>query len=253
MALGGRQNELVKAILAANPNTIVVLNNGAPLELPWVERVPALVEGWLAGEEGPDAVAQVLLGTVNPSGKLPFTFAKRLEDNPAYLYYSPGRDASYGEGVFVGYRYYEKRKVGTLFPFGHGLSYTTFEYRNLRVPASTASGAPFEVSVEVRNTGKRAGQEVVQLYIGDEATRDVVRPVKELKGFQKVGLAPGESRTVRFTVTPRDLSYYDIHRKDWTNTPGVHRVYVGSSSGDIRVQEAFEWSAARDLRAPATE
>ena len=253
MALGGHQNELVEAVLAANANTIVVLNNGAPLELPWVERVPAVVEGWLAGEEGPDAVAQVLLGTVNPSGKLPFTFPKRLEDNPAYLYYSPGRDASYGEGVFVGYRYYEKRKVGTLFPFGHGLSYTTFEYRNLRVPGSTASGAPFGVSVEVRNVGKRAGQEVVQLYIGDEATTDVVRPVKELKGFQKVSLAPGESRTVRFTVTPRDLSYYDIHRKDWTNTPGVHRVYVGSSSGDIRVQEAFEWSATRDLRAPATE
>jgi beta-glucosidase len=253
MELSGRQNELVQAVLAANPNTIVVLNNGAPLELPWAERAPALVEGWLAGEEGPEALAQILLGQANPSGKLPFTFPRRLEDNPAYLYYSPGRDASYGEGVFVGYRYYEKRKLAPLFPFGHGLSYTTFGYENLRVPASIAGGSSFEVSVDVRNTGKRAGQETVQVYIGDEATTDVVRPLKELKAFQKVSLAPGERRTLKFTLTPRDLSYYDVHGKDWTSTPGTHTIYVGSSSADIRVQQPFEWTAPRDPRTPPPE
>jgi len=231
----------------------VVLNNGAPLDLPWAERAPALVEGWLAGEEGPQALAEILLGKTNPSGKLPFTFPRRLEDNPAYLYYSPGRETRYGEGVFVGYRYYDKRKLVPLFPFGHGLSYTTFEYKNLRVPASAASGAPFEVSVDIRNSGGRMGQETVQLYVGDEATTDVVRPVKELRAFQKVSLAAGQSTTVKFTVTPRDLSYYDVNRKDWTSSPGTHRIYVGSSSADIRLQRAFQWTAPRDPRTPSPE
>jgi beta-glucosidase len=253
MKLAGQQNELVRAVLAANPRTIVVLNNGAPLELPWAGEIPAIVEGWLAGEEGPEALAGILLGKVNPSGKLPFTFPTRLEDNPAYLYYSPGREAHYGEGVFVGYRYYEKRKLAPLFPFGHGLSYTTFEYSNLRVPASPASGAPVEVSVDIRNTGERVGQETIQLYVGDEATRDVVRPVKELRAFQKVSLAPGKSTTVRFTLTSRDLSYYDVAGKKWTTTPGTYRIYVGSSSADIRLEQPFQWTAARDPRTPPPE
>jgi beta-glucosidase len=253
MELTAGENALVQAVLGANPNTIVVLNNGAPLDLPWADQVPALVEGLLAGEEGPRALAQILLGTVNPSGKLPFTLPRRLEDNPAYLYYSPGRDASYGEGVFVGYRYYDKRKIAPLFPFGHGLSYTTFAYANLRVPSSVASGTQFAVSVDVRNTGKRAGQETVQLYVGDEATTDIVRPIKELKGFQKVSLAPGESKTVKFTLSPRDLSYYGVHAQDWASTPGTHRIYIGSSSADIRAQQAFQWTAPRDPRAPPAD
>jgi len=253
MKLSGQQNELVEAVLAANPRTIVVLNNGAPLELPWAGRAPAVLEGWLAGEEGPEALAGILLGTVNPSGKLPFTFPARLEDNPAYLYYSAGREARYGEGVFVGYRYYEKRKLTPLFPFGHGLSYTTFEYSNLRVPASPGSGVPLQVSVDVRNVGGRMGQETVQLYVGDEATTNVVRPIKELRAFQKVSLAPGQSTTVRFTLTPRDLAYYDVTGKSWTSTPGTHRVYVGSSSADIRLQQPFEWTVPRDPRAPPPE
>jgi beta-glucosidase len=228
----------------------VVLNSGSPLALPWADKAPTVVQGWLAGEEGPHALAQVLLGEVNPSGKLPFTFPRRLEDNPAYLYYSPGRDANYGEGVFVGYRYYEKRKLAPLFPFGHGLSYTTFEYGNLRVPSDVAVGQPISVSVDVRNTGKRAGRETVQLYVGDEATTDVVRPAKELKAFQKVSLAPGESTTIKFTLTPRDLSYYDVHARSWRSTPGTHRIYVGSSSADIRASQAFQWTAPQDPRTP---
>ncbi len=251
MELAGRQNELVQAVLAANANTVVVLNNGAPLSLPWAERAPALVEAWLPGEAGAQALAQILLGDANPSGKLPVTFPKRLEDNPAYLYYSPGRDAPYGEGVFVGYRYYEKRKLQPLFPFGHGLSYTRFEYSNLRVPGATPSGQPFQISVDIRNAGARAGQETVQVYVGDQATTELVRPVKELKAFQKVNLAPGESRTLKFTVTSRDLAYYDVHRHDWASTPGTHRIYVGSSSADIRLQQEFRWTASpADPRTP---
>jgi beta-glucosidase len=248
MDLTGRQNELVDAVLAANPNTIVVLNSGSPIALPWVDKAPSIVEAWLAGEEGPEALVQVLLGEADPSGKLPFTFPRRLEDNPAYLYYSPGRDANYGEGVFVGYRYYDKRKIDPLFAFGHGLSYTTFDYGNLRVPAEVPVGKPIDVSIDVKNTGKRSGQETVQLYVGDEATTEVVRPVKELKAFQKVSLAPGETRTVKFALSPRDLSYYDVHRRDWTSTPGLHRIYVGSSSKDIRQMRDFRSTAPQDPR-----
>jgi beta-glucosidase len=240
MELPGRQNELVQAVLAANPNTIVVLNNGSPLALPWVDKAPAIVEGWLPGEAGAEALAQILLGEVNPSGKLPFTFPRRIEDSPSHPYYSGGRDANYGEGVFVGYRWYDKRAIEPLFAFGHGLSYTTFEYSNLRVPGEVAAGHPVEITVDVRNTGRRAGAETVQLYVGDEATKEVVRPLRELKAFEKVALAPGETRTVRFTLSPRDLAYYDVARRDWTATPGAYRVFIGSSSRDIRLQQPFE-------------
>ena len=250
MALGGKQNELVAAVLAANPNTVVVLNNGAPIDLPWVDRAPAIVEAWLPGQEGATALSQILFGDANPSGRLPFSFPRRLEDNPTQLYYSAGRDANYGEGVFVGYRYYEKKQVAPLFAFGHGLSYTRFEYSNLRVPDS-AAGPTVEVSIDVKNAGTRAGAEVVQLYVGDEATRNVVRPVKELKGFSKPLLAPGETRTLKFTLSARDLAYFDVHVHDFVASPGTHRVYVGSSSADIRAQRAFRWTAPADLRLPA--
>ncbi len=253
MELAGGQNDLVTAVLAANPNTIVVINSGAPVALPWVRRAPALLEAWLAGEGEPAALTQILFGEANPSGKLPVTFPRRLQDNPAYLYYSPGRDAYYGEGVFVGYRYYDKRDVEPLFPFGHGLSYTTFEYGKLHVPANAAAGRPVEVSIEVKNTGQRAGQETVQLYVGDEATRNVVRPVRELKAFQKISLAPGESRTVSFTLTARDFSYYDPHQHTWIVSPGKHRIDIGSSSRDLRQSQELEWVARPDPRAPARE
>jgi beta-glucosidase len=249
MQLHGRQNELVEAVLAANPRSIVVLNNGAPLELPWLARAPAVVEAWLPGQGGADALAQILFGDANPSGRLPFTFPKRLEDNPGYLHYGGGRDAFYGEGVFVGYRYYDTRRLEPLFAFGHGLSYTRFEYSNLRVPQS-ADGR-FEVSVDVRNVGQRAGAEVVQLYVGDAATREVRRPDKELKGFAKVALAPGEVRTVRLPLVARDLAYYDVHVRDWVTTPGRHSVQVGASAADIRLRQDFTWTAAPDRRLPA--
>ncbi|HKU17320.1 MAG TPA: glycoside hydrolase family 3 C-terminal domain-containing protein [Steroidobacteraceae bacterium] len=253
MELYGAQNELVEAVAAANPRTVVVLNNGAPLRLPWIDRVGAVVEAWLPGQEGARAVAEVLLGTANPCGKLPLTFPRRLEDNPSFLYYSNGRDAHYGEGVFVGYRYYEKKKVEPLFPFGHGLSYTTFEYANLRAPDEVLAGQPIHVSIDVTNTGTLPGRETVQLYVGDEVTQDVVRPVKELKGFHKVELAPGESQIVRFTLSTRDLAYYDVHRRAWTTTPGKYRLYVGSSAADIRATRPLNWIAPVDERAPVEQ
>ncbi|HEY2591122.1 MAG TPA: glycoside hydrolase family 3 C-terminal domain-containing protein [Steroidobacteraceae bacterium] len=240
LALGGQQNELVEAVLAANPRTIVVLQSGSAYELPWADRVPAIIQGWLNGAEGPEALAQVLFGEVNPSGKLPFTFPRRLADSPTYLYYPAQRDADYGEGVFVGYRWYDKRQIAPLFAFGHGLSYTTFAYDNPRAPGSVTVGQPIEVVVDVKNTGSRAGEETAELYVGDEATTTVVRPLKELKAFQKVKLDPGQTATVRFKLQPRDLAYYDAHQNAWASTPGLHRVYVGSSSRDIRIQKDFE-------------
>ena len=192
-----------------NPNTIVVLQSGAPYALPWVQRVPAIIEGWFAGEESADAIAEVLLGETNPSGKLPMTFPQRIEDSPAYLYYSDGPDANYGEGVFVGYRYFDRRHIEPLFPFGYGLSYTTFDYRNLTLaPAAAGAGGNVEVSVDVVNTGQRAGAETVQLYVVDRATTEVVRPVKELKAFRKISLRREIStralhtRAARFLVLP---------------------------------------------------
>ena len=248
--LYGRQNELVQAVLAANPNTVVVLESGSPLALPWAGEAPAILEGWLDGVEGPEALARVLFGEINPSGKLPMTFPERLQDTPAYLYYSDGRNADYGEGVFVGYRYYDKRDIQPLFAFGYGLSYTTFRYDHLIVPAAVPMGRAFQVSLQVTNTGKRAGKETVQLYVGDDATTEVVRPIKELEGFQKVALAPGETKTVSFTVSPRDLSYYDVHRGDWVSTPGQHTIMIGSSSRDIRLQGAFRLLAPRPSISP---
>lgn len=249
MELVGRQSELVEAVLAANPRTVVVLNNGAPLSLPWADRVPAMLAAWLPGQEGGAAIARVLFGDVNPSGKLPFTFPRRVEDTPTWTSYSGGRDANYAEGVFIGHRWYDRRRIAPLFAFGHGLSYTRFEYGEVKVPEQVER-APFEVEVEVRNAGTRAGSEVVQLYLADAATTEVLRPERELKGFAKVHLAPGESRRVRFTVTQRDLSYYDPYVRDWIATPGRHTVHIGSSSGDLRVSREFQWNGPRDPRLP---
>jgi beta-glucosidase len=202
------------------------------------------VEGWLNGEAGPQAIAEVLFGVVNPSGKLPMSFPQRLTDTPAYLYYNSGPDADYGEGVFVGYRWYDTRDIEPAFPFGHGLSYTTFAYGNLVVPPRVMRGGNVEVSVDITNTGAREGAETVQLYAGDEATRVVMRPRKELKAFRKVNLKPGEMTTLRFTLTPRDFQFYDTHAQRWADTPGAHRIIIGSSSRDVRASRDFELVAA---------
>ena len=244
MKLPGQQDELVQAVLRANPRTVVVVQGGAPYALPWQTQAPAIVQGWLNGEAGPQALAEVLFGAVNPSGKLPMSFPKRLQDTPAYVYYGTGPDADYGEGVFVGYRWYDTRGIEPAFPFGHGLSYTTFAYRNLTAPAKVARGANLDLAVDVSNTGTRTGAETVQVYVGDEATRAVVRPEKELKAFRKVSLKPGETRTLHFTLEPRDFQYYDAHAQRWAETPGAHRIFIGASARDVRATQDFELLAA---------
>lgn len=238
MALPGPQTELIRAVAAANANTVVVLNCGAPVELPWVDDVPALVLAFYPGQEGGNALANTLMGDVNPSGKLSITFPKRYEDNPTFINYPGGKEVHYGEGIFVGYRYYDQKDVEPLFPFGLGLSYTTFEYSDLQIPEAVQPGEPVPVSVTVTNTGAQAGKEIVQLYVADKES-SLPRPPKELKGFGKVLLEPGESKTVAFELDQRALSFYDPYCNQWVAEPGEFEVLIGASSRDIRLKAAF--------------
>jgi len=240
MDLPGPQAALIEAVTRANRNTVVVLNSGAPISMEgWIDRVPAVVEAWFPGQECGNAIADVLFGDADPCGKLPMTFPRRIEDNPAYINY-PGENGKvlYGEGIFVGYRYYDTKRVEPLFPFGHGLSYTTFEYSNLNVPAEVTLGDPVEMSVDVTNTGSSEGKEVVQLYLRDVES-SLVRPTKELKGFAKISLKAGETKTLSFSLGKRDLSFYDPDRAGWLAEPGEFGVLVGSSSRDIRATGSF--------------
>jgi len=218
----------------------VILNAGAPVTMPWAEAVSSIVLAYYPGLENGNAVASVLLGEVNPSGKLPVTFPRRLEDNPAYLNTSfPGcREVLYGEGIFVGYRYYDKKALEPLFPFGHGLSYTTFRYGNARSverfnKADLEAGETIPVTVKVTNTGALAGKEVVQLYVSDLQS-SLPRPPRELKGFAKLELQPGERKKVTFLLDKRSFAFYDPYQKDWVVNPGEFEVQIGASSRDIR-------------------
>ncbi|MEZ4591993.1 MAG: glycoside hydrolase family 3 C-terminal domain-containing protein [Chloroflexota bacterium] len=242
MKLPGRQDELITRVAAANPNTVVVLNVGSPVEMPWLEGVTAVLHQWYGGQDAGHALADVLFGDVNPSAKLPTTFPRRLQDNPAYINY-PGENGQvqYGEGIFVGYRYYDKTELAPLFPFGHGLSYTRFAYSNLQIDGDTfGPGSEIAVRVDVTNTGDRAGQEVVQLYVGDEEAK-VVRPLQELKAFAKVALQPGETQTVTLTLNQQSLAFFDTAVHNWVTEPGRFTVRLGSSSRDIRLAGAFNW------------
>jgi beta-glucosidase len=202
--------------------------------------VPCVVQTWYAGMEVGNAVADIVFGDVNPSGKLPITFPKRLEDCPAHaIGQYNDQDCEYKEGLLVGYRYYDTRNVEPLFPFGHGLSYTTFNYSNLKVDPKT-----LQARVDITNSGKRKGKEVVQLYVHDVESR-VPRPVKELKGFEKVELAPGETKQVSFRLSERDLAFYDVGAKRWVTEPGEFDILVGSSSRDIRLQTRFTYAGPR--------
>jgi beta-glucosidase len=235
MDLPGAQNELIGALVQANPRTIVVLNAGAPVALPWLAEVPAVVEAYYPGMAGGEAIANVLLGEVNPSGKLPVTFPKRLEDTPAFNNYPGMKNVLYGEGIFVGYRHYDQRDIAPLFPFGHGLSYTTFGYGALQAPAQAPIGETVHVSLTLKNTGTRAGKEVVQIYVRDVQS-SLPRPPKELKAFAKVALAAGESKTVSFALDARAFSFYDPDRRQWVTEPGKFELLAGSSSRDIRAR-----------------
>jgi len=235
------QEQLIHQIVQANPHTVVVLTAGGSVATEgWIDSVPALLQTWYSGQEGGTALAQILLGEVNPSGKLPISWERRLEDNPCYrtYYEEPGtHTVKYSEGVFVGYRYYTSSQVKPLFPFGFGLSYTTFEFSNLAVTPSNAHvDAPISVSFDVRNTGDRSGAEVAQLYVGDPSAK-VRRPAKELKGFERILLNPGETRHVTLTLDQRALSYWDTASKSWKVDPGQFIIYVGDSSENTPLQK----------------
>lgn len=234
MRLPDCQNKLIARVAAANPNTVVVLHNGSPVEMPWIDSVKAILEVYLGGQAVGLAAVSVLFGKSNPCGKLPETFPKRLEDNPSYLFYGGEKDiAEYREGVFVGYRYYDKKKLDVLFPFGFGLSYTTFSYSNLQVSGETISDADtLTVTVDVTNTGGVFGKEIVQLYVADKVST-AIRPAKELKGFEKVGLQPGETQTVRFTLNKRAFAYWNTRIHDWHVESGEFDILIGKSSRDI--------------------
>ncbi len=228
------QVELIERVAKANPNVVVVLYNGSPVEMPWLHCAKAVIEGYLGGQAVGGATKDVLFGTVNPCGCLPESFPIKLEDNPSYLTYGGEGDvAVYAEGVFVGYRYYDKKKMDVLFPFGHGLSYTTFAYANLRLSADRIRDTDaLTVSVDVTNTGKRAGKTVVQLYVGDKEC-EVFRPVRELKDFAKISLEPGETKTVTFTLEKRAFAYWNVKLHDWFVESGAFTVEIGRSSRDI--------------------
>ncbi len=234
MAIPNCQNELIEKIAAVQPNTIVVLHNGSPVEMPWVDKVKGIVEAYLSGQAVGGAICDILFGRVNPSAKLPETFPIRLEDNPSYLsYIGEGDMVEYREGIFVGYRYYDKKKMEVRFPFGYGLSYTTFEYSNLTVDKEKMKDTDkMKVSVDVTNTGGMAGKEVVQLYVADKEST-VIRPVKELRDFAKVELDPGETKTVTFTLDKRAFAYYSVNIHDWHVETGEFDILIGKSSRDI--------------------
>ncbi len=239
MDLTGQQNKLIAAVAKANPKTVVVLNVGAPVAMPWIDEVAAVVLAHYPGMVGADAVTDILTGAVNPSGRLTVTYPQTLKDTPAYNNYPGGRNVIYGEGIFVGYRHYDYREVEPLFPFGHGLSYTEFEYSDLKVTSQVKRSETVKVAVTVKNVGAVAGQEVVQVYVSDKRS-SLQRPPKELKGFTKVTLQPGEAKTIEFELNERALSFYDPDRKQWVAEPGEFEVLIGSSSRDVRARAAFE-------------
>jgi beta-glucosidase len=235
------QEELIRAVTAANPHTVVVLTAGGSVATEdWIDQTPALLQTWYGGQQAGTALTKILFGEVDPSGKLPISWEKRIEDNPTYkdYYELPGtRDVKYSEGVFLGYRYYETSVVKPLFPFGFGLSYTTFAFSNLSISPKTASSTgPIDVVFDVKNTGSVAGAEVAQIYVGDPSAT-VKRPKMELKGFSRVMLAPGEIRHVTTTLDKRSLAYWDTATHAWKVDPGKFVVYVGDSSENVPLQQ----------------
>jgi beta-glucosidase len=246
-------NELIEAVSTVQPNLAVVLMNGSAVAIPWVNKVRAIVEAWLGGQAGGGAIADVLTGRMNPSGKLAETFPARLEDTPSYPDF-PGRnrEANYGEGIFIGYRYYDARKLAPLFPFGFGLSYTTFVYSDLRInPTAIKDTEKVTVEVRIKNTGRVAGQEVVQVYVREQHPR-VVRPEKELKAFAKIALQPGEERKVSFQLEKRAFAYYEVMRHGWVVNSGKFEILIGASSQDLRLRQMIEVEPTKQDYAPLT-
>jgi len=244
-----QQVALIKAVGKVQPKTVVILNNGAPVDVrAWLDDTAAVLEAWMMGQAGGGAIADVLFGKVNPSGKLAETFPLKLADTPAYLHYPGGNGAvRYGEGLFIGYRYYDTKQVPVQFPFGYGLSYTTFEYSNPKVSAKQFKDVDgLTVSVDVKNTGKLSGKEIVQVYVHDKKSK-LIRPVKELKGFAKVELQSGETKTVHIALDFRSFAYYDPAHKQWITEAGDFDILIGSSSADICFSETVNLESSLTL------
>lgn len=245
ITLGGNQDELVAAVAAANPHTVVVLKTGSAVLMPWEDKVPAILEAWYPGEEDGNAVAAVLFGDVNPSGKLPLTFPEHLEDLPANTpeqYPGVNGVVRYSEGIFVGYRHYDQQHIQPLFPFGYGLSYTTFGFSNLAIsPGDVKDDTKLTVTVDfdVTNTGKRAGEEVSQLYLGLPPAKNIPQPPEQLKRFAKVLLQPGETRHIHFELDRGSLVCWDEKHHRWVILPGAYHIMVGPSSRHLPLQGNF--------------
>jgi beta-glucosidase len=247
--LSVQQVALIQAVAKAQPKTVVVLNNGAPVVMSaWIDAVPAILEGWMMGQAGGAALADILFGQANPCGKLAETFPLKLSDTPAHLNWPGGAGkVQYGEGLFIGYRYYDAKELPVLFPFGHGLSYTTFAYSNAQASAQTFRDVDgLSVTVDVSNTGQLAGKEIVQVYVRDRVS-GLVRPEKELKGFAKVALQPGETKSVAIELDFRAFAYYHPAYKQWITEDGDFDVLIGSSAADIRHTLAVTLKSTLDL------
>lgn len=232
------QIELIDKVCQVQKNVIVVLHNGSPIEMPWIDKVSGVIEAYLSGDACGEAVADILFGKVNPSAKLPESFPLKYEDNSSYLsYLGEGNNVNYTEGVFVGYRYYDKKKMNVLFPFGFGLSYTQFEYSNLKLDKKSMKDTDtLKVCVDVKNVGNVEGKEIVQLYVSDVESK-VIRPINELKGFDKISLKPGETKTVSFELDKRAFAYFNTTLHDWHVESGDFLIRVGKSSRDIECEE----------------
>jgi beta-glucosidase len=239
LSLPGLQDEIIPALAEANSNFAALMTGGSPYAMPWIEKVPAVVHMWFAGMEGGTAAARILFGRVNPSGKLPFTFPVKLEDSPAHFLDDYNQSVCYyKEDIFVGYRWFDRRRIDPLFCFGHGLSYTVFEYTNLAIKADKKR--EIGVSFCLTNVGAIAGAEAVQLYLGDDEC-SVARPIRELKGFKKIFLSPGESRIISMILTEEDVSFFHPTKRQWMYEPGRFTVEIGSSSRDLRLAGTFEY------------
>ena len=247
MRLPECQNRLIAEILKVQPNTVIVLHNGSPVEMPWLNDIKGLLEAYLGGQAGGTAVANILYGKVNPSGKLAETIPLKLSDNPSYLNFGGGEKVEYREGVFVGYRYYDKKEMDVAYPFGYGLSYTTFACSDLKISNENPTDKDtITVSVDVTNTGNMAGKEVVQLYVKD-CTSSTIRPEKELKGFEKVFLNPGETKTVTMELDKRSFAWYNTELHDWFAASGEYKLLVGTSSRDIHLEGRIHQNSSQEL------
>jgi beta-glucosidase len=248
------QDQLIAKVAAANPNTIVVLNTGGPVLMPWLGQIKGLFEAWYPGQQDGNAIAAVLFGDVNPSAKLPETFPKSRADIPTQTQQQyPGVTepsgvprATYSEGLLVGYRWYDAKRITPLFPFGFGLSYSSFRLRNLRLRSSRRGAASIEVGFDVRNTSARAGAEVPQVYVADPHT--IGEPPKQLEGFTKVPLAPGRARRAIIRLDSRAFAHWDSATHSWRVTPGCYGIMVGSSSRDLPLHAAAAIGGARCTR-----